>query len=42
MEQSRETYSISDLAHEFDVTPQSIRFQEDEGLLSPRTGTATS
>ena len=36
MEQSRETYSISDLAHEFDVTPRAIRFYEDEGLLTPR------
>lgn len=29
------TYSISDLAREFDVTPRSIRHYEDEGLLSP-------
>ena len=36
MEQSRETYSISDLAHEFDATPRAIRFYEDEGLLTPR------
>jgi len=35
MEQSRETYSISDLAQEFDVTPRAIRFYEDEGLLTP-------
>jgi len=28
MEQSRETYSISDLAHEFDVTPRAIRLLE--------------
>lgn len=29
------TYSISDLAHEFDVTPRTIRYYEDEGLLTP-------
>ena len=29
------TYSISDLAREFDVTPRTIRHYEDEGLLSP-------
>src|SRR6267142_7126748 len=35
-----ETYSIADLAREFDVTHRAIRFYEDEGLLSPaRDGT---
>ncbi len=29
------TYSISELASEFDVTTRSIRFYEDQGLLSP-------
>lgn len=29
------TYSISDLAREFEVTTRTIRFYEDEGLLSP-------
>jgi len=29
------TYSISALAHEFDVTPRTIRYYEDEGLLTP-------
>ncbi len=29
------TYSISDLAREFDVTPRTIRHYEDEGLLAP-------
>ncbi|MDI1302872.1 MAG: MerR family DNA-binding transcriptional regulator [bacterium] len=29
------TYSISDLAKEFDVTTRTIRFYEDEGLLVP-------
>ena len=30
------TYSIRDLAQEFDVTTRTIRFYEDEGLLAPR------
>ena len=29
------TYSISELASEFDVTVRSIRFYEDQGLLHP-------
>ncbi|MDF3029568.1 MAG: leucine/isovalerate utilization transcriptional regulator LiuR [Moraxellaceae bacterium] len=29
------TYSISDLAREFDLTTRTIRFYEDEGMLSP-------
>ncbi|WP_204383085.1 MerR family transcriptional regulator [Aeromonas veronii] len=29
-------YSISELAHEFDVTPRTIRYYEDEGLLTPQ------
>ncbi len=29
------TFSISELAKEFDVTPRTIRFYEDEGLLAP-------
>jgi len=29
------TYSISDLSKEFDITTRSIRFYEDQGLLSP-------
>lgn len=28
-------YAISDLAAEFSVTPRTIRFYEDEGLLAP-------
>ncbi len=33
------TYSISDLAREFDLTTRAIRFYEDLGLLQPeRTG----
>lgn len=31
-----ETYSISDLAREFDVTPRAIRFYEDQRLLAPQ------
>ena len=30
------TYSISELAEEFEVTPRTIRFYEDQGLLTPR------
>jgi DNA-binding transcriptional MerR regulator len=34
------TYTITELAREFDVTPRAIRFYEDHGLLSPtREGT---
>lgn len=29
------TYSIGDLAKEFNITTRSIRFYEDQGLLSP-------
>lgn len=34
-ETEQETYSISDLAKEFDITTRSIRFYEDQGLMSP-------
>jgi DNA-binding transcriptional MerR regulator len=34
------TFSITELAREFEVTPRAIRFYEDQGLLAPkRTGT---
>jgi DNA-binding transcriptional MerR regulator len=34
------TYSISELAREFDLTTRAIRFYEDKGLLAPeRSGT---
>jgi DNA-binding transcriptional MerR regulator len=36
MSESSEIYTISDLAREFDVTPRTIRFYEDEGLLEPQ------
>ncbi|MDO5288282.1 MAG: MerR family DNA-binding transcriptional regulator [Pseudomonadota bacterium] len=29
------TYTISDLAREFDLTPRAMRFYEDMGLLQP-------
>ena len=31
-----DSYSISDLAREFDVTTRTIRFYEEKGFLSPR------
>ena len=31
-----ETYSITDLSQEFDVTTRAIRFYEDQGLLAPQ------
>ena len=35
-----DTYTISQLAQEFDITTRAIRFYEDRGLLSPeRKGT---
>jgi len=36
----KNTYSISELANEFDVTPRTIRFYEEKGYLKPaREGT---
>ena len=32
---SKITYSIGDLAKEFDITTRSIRFYEDQGLIHP-------
>ena len=32
---AQSTYSISDLSREFDITTRSIRFYEDQNLLSP-------
>jgi DNA-binding transcriptional MerR regulator len=34
--QETKIYSISDLASEFDISPRSIRFYEEKGLLSPK------
>jgi len=39
--QQQESYSISELAAEFEVTPRALRFYEDEGLISPRRQGAT-
>ena len=37
----RTSFTITDLAAEFDVTPRALRFYEDEGLIAPeRRGTA--
>ena len=33
---SQRIYSIAELAREFAVTPRTIRFYEDEGLIKPR------
>lgn len=30
------TFSISELAEEFQITPRTIRFYEDQGLIAPR------
>ena len=35
-ESTNKTYTISDLAAEFDVTTRTIRFYEEKGLLNPR------
>ncbi|MDB5842568.1 MAG: putative transcriptional regulator LiuR of leucine degradation pathway, MerR family, partial [Herminiimonas sp.] len=35
------TYTITELAREFDITPRAIRFYEDQGLISPRREGAT-
>ena len=40
VESEARTYSISDLARQFEVTTRTIRFYEDKGLLNPaRRGT---
>lgn len=40
MSQRNMTYTITDLAAEFDITPRAIRFYEAHGLLNPeRIGT---
>ena len=36
MNQSAATFAISDLAREFGITPRTIRFWEDQGILSPQ------
>lgn len=36
MTKHERTYTISQLAREFEVTPRALRFYEDKGLLTPR------
>lgn len=36
LETSKQTFSIRDLAREFDVTTRTIRFYEEAGLIKPR------
>lgn len=36
MSQSATTFAISDLAREFGITPRTIRFWEDQGILAPQ------
>jgi len=36
MAETDDSYTIADLASEFDVTPRTLRFYESEGLLNPR------
>lgn len=36
MTKTERTYTISQLAREFEVTPRALRFYEDKGLLMPR------
>jgi DNA-binding transcriptional MerR regulator len=35
-EATNTTYTISDLSAQFEISPRSIRFYEEKGLLSPR------
>jgi DNA-binding transcriptional MerR regulator len=36
MRDNQRIYSIAELAREFAITPRTIRFYEDEGLIKPR------
>ena len=36
MNQPAATFAISDLAREFGITPRTIRFWEDQGILAPQ------
>lgn len=41
MTATERTFTITELAREFDITPRAIRFYEDQGLLTPaRSGRA--
>ncbi|MBZ0099951.1 MAG: MerR family transcriptional regulator, partial [Taibaiella sp.] len=33
---TRKTYSISELSEEFGITPRTLRYYEDQNLISPR------
>ena len=35
-QENESTYTIGELAREFDITPRSIRFYEEQSLLSPK------
>lgn len=37
---SAQTFSITELAREFDITPRAIRFYEDQGLITPERKSA--
>ncbi len=32
---NKQTYTISELAEEFDITPRTLRYYEEQGILSP-------
>ena len=36
MTETAATFTISDLAREFGITPRTIRFWEDQGIVAPR------
>ena len=36
MSQTATTFAISDLAREFGITPRTIRFWEDQGIVAPQ------
>lgn len=36
MSETAATFAISDLAREFGITPRTIRFWEDQGILAPQ------
>lgn len=36
MSDKSKLYSVSELAKEFDLTPQALRFYEEKGLISPK------
>lgn len=36
MTAAEDTFTITELSREFDITPRAIRYYEDQGLISPR------